>query len=115
MTLSLTADGFRLQLVGADSKMSSNSLPPDLTAWVYLPVLPSWRRQTYHSLALQKIGISQYAGTFLDMRRAIESRTFAWLSITLDDLPMFEKFVTGSPSRKAMLRHPIFHSRPTGL
>ena len=107
-TPSLTADGFRLQLVCADSKMSSSSLPPDLTAWIYLPVLPRWRRQTYHSLALRKSGISQYAGTFLDMRRATESRSFAWLSITPDDLPAFEKFVTKSPSRTAMLRHLFF-------
>ena len=83
-TPSLTADGSWLQLVSADSKMSPNSLPPNLTAWIYLTVLPRWRRQTYRFLALQKIGISQYAGTFLDMRRAIESRTFAWLSITPD-------------------------------
>lgn len=83
--------------------MSFNSLPPELTAWIISNVEELEKTELPFS-GVPKINISRCASTSTNIRHAVEQRTFSSLRITSDDLPMFEKLMTRSPSRRALPR-----------
>lgn len=87
--------------------MSLNELPAELTARI-VSYLAQLETTDPSSPARPKTSISQYASTSIDIRHAVEQLIFSALTITLDDLPAFEKRVTSSQCRQALLRDLMF-------
>lgn len=87
--------------------MSLNDLPTQLTIQI-ISHLADLEKTDPQLPTRPRTSISRYAGTSMNIRDAVEQRTFSALSITSDDLPAFEKLVTGSRSRRTLLRHLTF-------
>jgi len=81
--------------------MSLYDLPPELTARVL-------EHLAQQESVLDRVGskphISQHACTSFKIQYAVGQHLFSRLSLTSDDTSAFERIVTGSPRRQALLR-----------
>jgi hypothetical protein len=80
--------------------MSLHDLPPELTARVL-------EHLAQQESVLDRVGskphIGQYACTSFNIQYAVEQHLFSQLSLTSDDISAFERIVTRSPRRQALL------------
>jgi hypothetical protein len=85
--------------------MPLHTLPPELMDRVlfYLAQL-----ETSSDYIRPSPHIGQYASTSFSIQHAVEQHLFSRLSIKSDDTPMFEKLITQSPRRRALLRRLSF-------
>jgi hypothetical protein len=85
--------------------MSLHDLPPELMDRVLFYLAQLEMSSDYIKPSPH---ISQYASTSFNVQHAVEQHLFSRLSIKSDDTPMFEKLITQSPRRRALLRRLSF-------
>ena len=88
--------------------MSLHDLPPELTARMleYLA-----QQELVLKVVESKPHINQYACTSFIFQCAVEQHLFSPLSLTSDDTSAFERIVTQSPRRQALLHIVFLHAR----